>query len=204
MNREETMNRNEALTVIADQAEKAAAFVFAGNGFNARALCALKDRPQFFYMVGSMGLCPTLAAGLARCVSNPVVAIEGDGNALMGLSGYPVSAAAAAGTFVHVVLDNSLYETTGGQRTLADRVDLLAIAAASGYPRAVMCKEPDALERGVAEALRFQSATFVYVPTETTPGPPHPRVPYHPREIAVRFRECATDAPADDPTEGAS
>lgn len=185
------MNRNDALAIVAGEADAAAAFVFTGNGYNARALCALMDRPRFFYMVGSMGLCPTLAAGFARFVSAPVVVVEGDGNALMGLSGYPVSAAAATGAFVHLVLDNGQYETTGGQRTLADRVDLVAIARGAGYGRSLDVREPDALRAALREALALPASTFVHLRTDTTPGPPHARVPYHPREIAARFREAA-------------
>jgi thiamine pyrophosphate-dependent acetolactate synthase large subunit-like protein len=185
------MNRNDALAVVAAEAEAAAAFVFAGNGYNARALSALADRPEHFEMVGSMSLCPTLAAGFARFTSAPVVAVEGDGNALMGLSGYPVVAANATGTFVHVVLDNGQYETTGGQRTLADRVDLATIARGAGYDRTLAAHEPDELRTALREALALPATTFVYVPTELTPGPPHPRVPYHPREIATRFRQAA-------------
>ena len=188
------MNRDDALAIVAGEADAAAAFVFTGNGYNARALCALVDRPRFFYMVGSMGLCPTLAAGFARFVSAPVVVVEGDGNALMGLSGYPVSAAAATGTFVHLVLDNGQYETTGGQRTLADRVDLVAIARGAGYGRSLGIREPDALRAALREALALPASTFVHLRTDTTPGPPHARVPYHPREIAARFREAAGSA----------
>lgn len=189
------MDRNDALAIVAAEADAAAAFVFTGNGYNARALCALADRPRFFYMVGSMGLCPTLAAGFARFTAAPVVVVEGDGNALMGLSGYPVSAAAATGTFVHLVLDNGQYETTGGQRTLADRVDLVAIARAAGYERAVRAGEGDGLRAALREALVVPASTFVHLPTDLTPGPPHPRVPYHPRDIAARFREAAAGAP---------
>lgn len=187
------MNRNEALAIVAGQAEMAGAYVFAGNGYNARALCAVKDRPEFFYMVGSMGLCPALAAGFARFVSRPVLAVEGDGNALMGLSGYPACAAAVRGTFVHLVLDNGLYETTGGQRTLAGQVDLVRVATAVGYLRALSTPDETSLERALAEALRSGSMTFIHVPTDITKGPPPPRVSHHPRVIKSRFRHRAAE-----------
>src|SRR6266849_3100530 len=98
------MKRDEVLSLIATIAEKKRAFIFVGNGYNARALCALADHPYAFYMVGSMSLCPTLAAGFSHFVKAPVIAIEGDGNALMGMSGFPVASNAASGAFVHVVL----------------------------------------------------------------------------------------------------
>ena len=90
------MTRDEILRLVAKMARGAGAAVFTGNGYNARTLAALDDRPEFFYMVGSMGLCPTLAAGFAHRSRMPVIVVEGDGNALMGLSGFPVTACASS------------------------------------------------------------------------------------------------------------
>src|SRR6266566_7694195 len=126
------MKRDEALRAIAAAAVKSRAAVFVGNGYNARALYALADRGEFFYMVGSMGLCSTLAAGFAHCVQMPVIAVEGDGNALMGLSGFPVASKAARGQFIHVVLDNGQHESTGGHQGLSSQIDFGLVASGAG------------------------------------------------------------------------
>jgi len=184
------MKRDEVLSLIATIAERKGAFIFAGNAYNARALCALADHPNAFYMVGSMSLCPTLAAGFSHFVHAPVIAIEGDGNALMGLSGFPVASNAARGAFVHIVLDNGLYETTGGQQTLSARVDFVQVALGSGYTHGY---HPDTLETLASlleAALEGEEPTFLCVATEASTGITHPRVPYHPRRITQRFREA--------------
>lgn len=183
--------RDELLTAVARVAEEREAALFVGNGYNARAVAALADRPRSFYMVGSMGLCPTLAAGYAHARDEPVVAIEGDGNALMGLSGFPVVARSATSRFAHVVLDNGMYETTGGQTTLASGVDFGLLALAAGYARVYRPQTLNSVETAVEAALEDAGPTFVYVRTRPGGDPLHPRVPYHPREIARRFREAA-------------
>jgi phosphonopyruvate decarboxylase len=184
------ITRDDALRLVVSAANERNAVVFVGNGYNARALCAIADQPRFFYMVGSMGLCPTLAAGFSHCARVPVIAVEGDGNSLMGLSGYPVAATAARGPFVHLVLDNGSYETTGGQATLSAQVRFDAVAVAAGYDRAHHPADLESLRETLAVALQASQRTFICVSTALTTDPAHGRVPYLPEEITGRFREA--------------
>ena len=186
------MTRDEVLNVIADSALKNSAALFIGNGYNARTLCAIKDQPQFFYMLGSMGLCPTLAAGFSHCTSRPVIAVEGDGNALMGLSGFPVASAAAQGSFVHLVIDNGLYESTGGQQNLSPQVDFLQMALGAGYDLAYRPEDLSSLEALLKWALQQSQRIFFHVLTSAKDGIIHPRVSYHPYQITERFREAVS------------
>jgi phosphonopyruvate decarboxylase len=186
------MKRDEVLSVIATIARKKGAIIFVGNAYNARAMCALADQPNVFYMIGSMGLCPTLAAGFSHCKQLPVIAIEGDGNALMGLSGFPVASNAAKGPFVHVVLDNGLYETTGGQQTLSNKVDFLEIASASGYDHGYHPTDLETLALRLETALQVKARTFICAFTEVSTDITYPRVRYHPQHITQRFREAVT------------
>jgi len=184
------MNRDEVLRLVASVAKSNKAVIFVGNAYNARALCALDDQEDFFYMVGSMGLCPTLAAGFSHCMRIPVIAIEGDGNALMGLSGFPVAAKVSSAAFVHVVLDNGVYESTGGQQTLSKQVDFMQIALGMGYDHCLHPDDLQSLESFLAAALQGIGRSFIYVGTTVSTGIIHPRVPYHPRLITQRFREA--------------
>ncbi|HJT59508.1 MAG TPA: thiamine pyrophosphate-dependent enzyme [Ktedonobacteraceae bacterium] len=183
------MIRDEALDVIADVALKNGAALFIGNGYNARSLCAIRDRAQFFYMLGSMGLGPTLAAGFSHCSGKPVIVVEGDGNALMGLSGFPVASNAARGAFVHLVLDNGLYESTGGQCNLSFQVDFLQVAQGAGYEAAYRAEDTDSLAMLLEYTLAETRPSFLHVPTGAKDGIIHPRVPFHPNQVAQRFRE---------------
>lgn len=183
------MTRDEALTIIAGIALKNDAALFVGNGYNARSLCAINDRAQFFYMLGSMGLGPTLAAGFSHFSDKPVIVVEGDGNALMGLSGFPVASNAAKGSFVHLVLDNGLYESTGGQQNLSSQIDFLQVARGVGYKEAYRAEDTNSLAMLLKQTLGQPQRTFLHVPTRAKDGIIHPRVPYHPNKIAQRFRE---------------
>jgi len=183
----EPLVRDSAILAIAAAARRAGAVVFAGNGFNARALAALADHPDNFYMLGSMGLGPVLAAGFSRCSGTPTVVIEGDGNALMGLSGHPAALGAARTPFVHCVLDNGVYETTGGQRTLSPAVDMMLLARGCGYPEVHRVATGGELTARLDAALARRRHTFVQVQTRRSDGPTHPRVPYDPPQVVTRF-----------------
>lgn len=185
------MTRDEVVEAVAAAADRTGAAVFVGNGSVARSAATLCDRPETFYMVGSMGLGPVIAAGFAARSDRPVIVLEGDANALMGMSGHPVAARAAAGRpFVHVLADNGHCETTGGQRSLAEHVDFVGVALACGYPRAYEASGAVALRAVLDGALERPSPTFAYVRIELGASPKHPRVPYHPREIRRRFRDA--------------
>ena len=87
-----------------------------------------------FLTVGSMGHASQIALGvhLAR-PDLPVVAVEGDGAALMHLGALAIVGRRADGRFLHVVLNNAAHDSVGGQPTVADAADLSAVARACGY-----------------------------------------------------------------------
>lgn len=192
------MRRDDALRSVLAEARHAGAAVFAGNGLLCRAMYALADRPDVFYMYGSMSMSPSIALGYTIHAGRPAVAVEGDGNALMGLSALPL-AAAVSRPFLHVVLDNGLYESTGGQPSASARVDLCRIAVAAGYRSAATATDPETLARLLRQARARHGPSYVRVPVAVGHAPPPPRVPMHPQEITRRFRAAvAPDIRIDD------
>src|SRR5437899_10840319 len=93
-------------------------------------LWARGQRPQNFYMLGSMGLAIPIALGVA--IAQPrrhVIALEGDGSLLMQLGCLATVAERAPRNLTIVVWDNGIYQITGSQPTAsATAADLVAIA----------------------------------------------------------------------------
>ena len=106
--------------------------VIGGIGNTNFDLWASGQRPQNFYMLGSMGLTIPIALGVA--IAQPkrhVIALEGDGSLLMQLGCLGTVAARAPKNLTIVVWDNGIYQITGGQPTAsAATVDLVAPDAA--------------------------------------------------------------------------
>lgn len=158
----------------------------ATTGYTGRELYALDDRDNQLYMVGSMGCASSLGLGLALArPDRRVIVLDGDGAALMRLGALATLGAVGAPNLVHVLLDNGVHESTGGQGTVSPVIDFCAIAQACGYPRVQRLADPAGLAAALGEARG--GLTFIHVPM--LPGIaerlPRPKMP--PEQVARRF-----------------
>lgn len=104
------------------------------NGYISREAFALRDTPRAFYMLGSMGLASSIALGVALAKPElKVVALDGDGNLLMGLGALALIGAQQPPNLFHVCIDNGVYASTGNQPSVARQVCLEGIAREAGY-----------------------------------------------------------------------
>jgi phosphonopyruvate decarboxylase len=158
------------------------------NGYICRESFSLADRPQSFYMIGSMGLAPAIALGLALTQpARRAIVFDGDGNLLMNLGILAMIAAQRPANFVHLVFDNEVYGSTGNQASLSRGVRLDRLAAAAGFATAAAVTEPWALEAALQAALAAPGPHFVLV--KVTPEEADvPRIPYTPAALRDRFR----------------
>ena len=85
-------------------------------------------------MVGSMGCVVPLGLGLALARPDlTVVALDGDGAALMRLGAFATVGAYGPPNLLHLLIDNGAHDSTGGQATVSPVISFADIAAASGY-----------------------------------------------------------------------
>ena len=159
--------------------------VVATTGYTGRELFGVEDRPANFYMQGSMGHASSIALGIAlNRPDRPVVVLDGDGAALMHLGALSVIGAQAPPNLVHIVLDNGIHESTGGQGTTSNTTGLEKVAAAAGYADARRCATPEQLHTGVTAALSSPGPHMLVVPTRARRGPMPPRATStHPPEV---------------------
>jgi len=160
--------------------------VIATTGFTGRELYALEDRENQLYMVGSMGCASTLGLGLALAQpERQVVVLDGDGAALMRMGGMATLGHERPANLTHVLLDNGLHESTGGQSTVSGSLDFCAIARGCGYPDIQSVATPDALKAALAGGVGGLS--FIHAPI--LPGVPEdlPRPDVTPQEVARRL-----------------
>jgi thiamine pyrophosphate-dependent acetolactate synthase large subunit-like protein len=129
--------------------------VIGGIGNTNFDLWASGQRPQNFYMLGSMGLTIPIALGVA--IAQPkrhVIALEGDGSLLMQLGCLGTVAARAPKNLTIVVWDNGIYQITGGQPTAsAATVDLVAAARACGLNDSAWAADEHEFDRLLEKAL---------------------------------------------------
>jgi len=128
--------REQALARVLELADDRTAII-ATTGKCGRELFTLADRPQHLYQVGSMGGASGMGLGVALNAPRPVVVLDGDGAALMKLGTFATVGAYAPKNLIHILLDNGVHDSTGGQATVSPLVSFADIAAACGYASAL-------------------------------------------------------------------
>lgn len=148
------MNRS-ALTRRLVARLKSEEAVVAGIGNTNFDLWASGQRPQNFYMLGSMGLATPIALGVALAQpQRKVFALDGDGSILMQLGTFGTVAAAAQKNLAIIIWDNGLYQITGSQKTLTSTTtDLVAVARGAGLSQSEWAADEEHFDALVDRAL---------------------------------------------------
>lgn len=180
-------SRREALDAIGAGIH-ADSVVVATTGKTGREWFEVADRDRNLYLVGSMGCAPSVALGLAREVRAPVVVIDGDGAALMRLEALASVGHQKPERFVHIVLDNEAYDSTGAQRTISAGVNFPAIARACGYVTAQTVNGVFALRNAVEQAQSSAGPHFIHCRISLGASPELGRPTVAPRDVAERLR----------------
>ena len=156
-------------------------------GIPSKELYHIKDRPENFYMLGSMGLCSSIGLGLALSLNKKVIAIEGDGSLLMNLGTLSTIGYTQPDNFILYVIDNSVYGSTGNQRTHTESTNLCRIARACGID-AVEVSQEDEVRRAIEDALNDSNTKVIVVKVEPY-NEKVENIPLHPMYIKFRFME---------------
>jgi thiamine pyrophosphate-dependent acetolactate synthase large subunit-like protein len=141
----------------------------------------LSDTPlDFGYMPSAMGQGPALGLGLALAQpERGVIVVNGDGSMLMNL-GSLVTLADQRPNLYLVIMDNGLYEVTGGQATAGTgHTDFAGLARSSGVARIYWFDALPTWQAGAAEALSGVGPAVIVLKVEgrlgqKTPTPPRP------------------------------
>jgi thiamine pyrophosphate-dependent acetolactate synthase large subunit-like protein len=157
----------------------------------------LSDGPlDFAYIPSAMGHAPGLAQGLSLATGRGVIVLNGDGSTLMNL-GCLVTLAQTPANVKLLILDNGLYEVTGGQPTAqAHRVDFAAMAHAAGLP-GFFFGDLSAWQTECEERLQSPGPCVLHLHIEGRRGQSTPRPP---RSMAEQLKRLRSKTKQDDRT----
>jgi phosphonopyruvate decarboxylase len=180
-------SRREALRAVVAETRASSTVLLASTGFCGRELYAIDDRANHLYMVGSMGCVLPLSLGLA--LARPdlrVIALDGDGAALMRLGAFATAGAYGPANLWHLLLDNGVHDSTGGQATVSPTVSFGEVAAGCGYASALetddLARITDWLKQPPAAGAQFAR---LLIRAGTASDLPRPSVT--PVEVKSRF-----------------
>lgn len=186
---DEQPSRNEALREAIRHTPVDGSILIGTTGYTGRELCAIDDRSNQLYMVGSMGCASAFALGLSLARPDLQVTVaDGDGAALMRLGNFATIGSYAHNNLVHLLLDNGVHESTGSQATVSANVNFADIAAACGYGLALDGNSLDVIRQLYARK-DVNGARFAHLRIE--PGIPGdlPRPQTSPQDVLRRLME---------------
>ena len=165
---DQRMKREEALEIILKNLDDNA-IVVSTTGKTSREIFEIREKrgqshEQDFLTMGSMGHCSSIALGIALAKPHrQVVCIDGDGAMLMHLGSLTSIASLKPKNFRHILVNNEVHESVGGQETAAKNLDLSAIVEAMGSSKTFKAKTPTELKANITDFMECVGPSFLEV-----------------------------------------
>ena len=162
------MKREEALEIILDNLSDDT-IVVSTTGKTSREIFEIREKnnqshEKDFLTVGSMGHCSSIALGIALVrPDRQVVCIDGDGAMLMHLGSLTSIAGLKPNNFRHILMNNEVHESVGGQATAAKEINLSAIIESFGVNDIFFAESSSELKHKVIEFLSSSKPSFLEV-----------------------------------------
>jgi thiamine pyrophosphate-dependent acetolactate synthase large subunit-like protein len=151
----------------------------------------LSDSPlDFAYLPSAMGHAPSLGLGVALAQPRGVIVVNGDGSMLMNLGSLVTLAAHPAPVYL-LILDNGLYEVTGGQATAGTgRADFAGLARGAGIGRVYAFDDLARWQTCAGEVLSGPGPVVIVLKTEGRLGQKTPKAPRSMAEQISRLQQA--------------
>ena len=160
--------------------------IISANGYISRDLFNILDKKNNFYMIGSMGLASSIGLGVAlKNTKKKIFVFDGDGNILMNLGSLITIGTTKPKNLVHVIFDNGSHESTGGQPTATNKIQLSKIAKSANY-KVFQVKTKNQLVKVFQKIKTIPGPIMVIVKIEKG-GVTNKRINIEPTKIKNRF-----------------
>jgi len=164
----ELMSREEALEILLKYIPNDAVIV-STTGKTSREIFEIRENnkePHFkdFLTVGSMGHCSSIALGIALVQPHrKVVCIDGDGAFLMHMGSLAAIGKAQPSNFYHILMNNFVHESVGGQKTAIDAIDVKGIVKSAKYAGVSQIDNKSDLKNGIENIFRVKGPQFLEI-----------------------------------------
>lgn len=165
------------------------------TGYACRDAYDLEDRDSNFYMVGSMGLAASIGIGIAlNSKDKKVIVVEGDGSLLMSPNNMFIAGGKKVDNLIHIVIDNSMYETTGKQKTYSESIPFSRIAKELGYMKTQYITSMEEFCMQFSESVSMKKGpAFLHVQADPSNESIPNRVPIPLAKMKNRMVSCITN-----------
>lgn len=143
-----------------------------------------------FLTIGGMGHASSIALGVSIAHPNrPVVCLDGDGALQMHMGALAMIGGQAPANYLHVLIENGVHESVGGQPLSNPQIDYCRIALACGYASAQVVQTPDDLADQLRYRLTDKGPHLIVVRTRSGSPADLPRPSESPRSRLDRLMQ---------------
>ena len=181
------MIRKEAVQIVCDNIKND--IIVSANGFISRDLYSSLEKNTNFYMIGSMGLASSIGLGIAlKKPKKRIFVFDGDGNILMNLGSLVTIGTLQPKNLIHVIFDNKIHESTGGQPTQTNKINISKIAKMTNYT-IFSAKTEKSLENILKKIQNVKGPVLIHVLIKKSKERTS-RVDITPKKIKNRFMDA--------------
>lgn len=168
------MKRRDCLQALAEQRTDE---VVIGAMTAAREWTSLSSHELDMPVMGAMGQATDIGLGIALAQPHRrVVVLNGDGSMLMNLGSLVTIVNAAPANYTLMVVQNGVYEITGGQPLPGiGKFSFAELARAAGFPKVYEYDELSAFQADIPKLLKEEGPVFATLVVQGGPQPETPR-----------------------------
>ena len=147
------LTREEAINTILNIWNHNYSFFIGTTGKTSRELFELREKRgeshnHDFLTVGGMGHAISIATGISmNAPTKTIVCLDGDGSLLMHTGSLVSTTTYSSKKLVHVVLNNGIHDSVGGQPTLVSNVSCCELASSMGYKTTHKVEDDESLKK---------------------------------------------------------
>ena len=162
------MTREKALKILLKYIPTDAVIV-STTGKTSREIFEIREKnnePHFkdFLTVGSMGHCSSIALGIALAQpKRKVICIDGDGAFLMHLGALATIAKNQPNNFYHILMNNYVHESVGGQKTAINSIDVQGIVRSANYKNIIGIDTYNELSKNITNFFKNIGPGFLEI-----------------------------------------
>ena len=181
------MIRKDAVEIVCNYVKDDV--IVSANGFISRDVYSILEKNTNFYMIGSMGLASSIGLGIAlKKPKKRIFVFDGDGNILMNLGSLVTIGSLQPKNLIHIVFDNKIHESTGGQPTQSNKINISKIAKITNYT-IFSVKTKKSLESVLKKIQKSKGPILIHA-LITKSKERSSRIDITPEKIKIRFMKA--------------
>lgn len=192
-----SLMREDALKIILNMLSDDC-IITSTTGITSREVFEIREKngeshEKDFLIIGSMGHCSSVALGIALTrPKQKVICIDGDGALIMHMGSLATVGKLKPKNFRHILFNNMVHESVGGQETAAGYIDIPGLVKMNGYNNIYSVRDKDQLIDQFDDFLINEGPNFLEIKIKGGSRKDLGRPTVKPIDIKADFMEFLT------------